>query len=97
MYINGERVKEQDFDLWPDGDKKRAVTGLKYNGTAPEVVNELAFGFIQSRAGTLWDAEPWGGYAQPGANHFKGMLDDIIIYQQVLTAEEILLMYNSGK
>ncbi len=96
MYINGERVKEQDFDLWPDGANQRYTTGLKYRGEAPEVVNDLAFGFIQSRAGELWDAETWGGYDFPEANHFKGQLDDIIIYHKVLTPEEITLMYNSG-
>lgn len=97
MYINGQKMKTQDFDLWPDGDAKRFVTGLKYKGVAPEVVNELAFGFIQSRAGTLWDAEPWGGYDQASANHFKGLLDDVIIYSKVLSEAEIGLMYNSGK
>lgn len=97
LYINGEKMKSQDFDLWPDGDAKRFVTGPKYRGVAPEVVNELAFGFIQSRAGTLWDAEPWGGYDKPGANHFKGQLDDVIFYKKVITPAEITLMYNSGK
>lgn len=97
MYINGQKMKSQDFNLWPEGDAKRFVTGLKYKGVAPEVVNELAFGFIQSRAGTLWDNEDWGGYDKPGANHFKGSLDDIIIYKKTLTEAEIQLMYNSGK
>lgn len=97
MYINGEKMKGQDFDLWPDGDAKRQVTGLKYRGATPDVVNELAFGFIHSRAGTLWDAEPWGGYAQTGANHFHGLLDDVRVFHKALTAQEISLMYNSEK
>jgi hypothetical protein len=97
MYINGAKMKSFDFDLWPDGDIKQGVTGLKYGGVAPEVVNELAFGFIQSRAGNLWDTEPWGGYDFPTSNHFKGQLDDVRIYHKVLTADEILLMYNSEK
>ena len=63
----------------------------------PEVVNELAFGFIQSRAGTLWDGESWGGYEFPGANHFQGQLDDVRIYHKALTAAEIDLMYKSEK
>lgn len=97
IYLNGEKIKEQDFDLWPDDSNPRFATGVTYRGTAPDVVNELAFGFIQSRAGTLWDAEPWGGYDQPGANHFHGLMDDVIIYKKVLTAAEITAMYNSGK
>ncbi|MBL7857684.1 MAG: Ig-like domain-containing protein [Cyclobacteriaceae bacterium] len=96
-YANGEKMRELDFDLWPDGDNKTFITGLKYGGVEPDVKNELAFGFIQSRAGTLWDDEPWGGYAQASANHFKGLLDDVIIYHKVLTAAEVTSMYNSGK
>jgi hypothetical protein len=97
MYINGEKMKAFDFDLWPDGDAKRGVTGMKFGGVAPEVVNELAFGFIQSRAGTLWDTEPWGGYDFPGANHFGGWLDDVRVFHKALTETEISLMYASEK
>jgi hypothetical protein len=97
MYIDGVKRKSFDFDLWPDGDAKRSAAGMKWGGTAPEVVNELAFGFIQSRAGTLWDAEPWGGYDIPTANHFKGQLDDVRIFHKALTDDEIRLMYNSEK
>lgn len=95
LYYNGERMKSFDFNLWPEEDAKRTVTGLKYGGTAPDVVNELAFGFIHSRAGTMWDNEPWGGYDFPDANHFKGQLDDVKIYHKVLTPTEIQLMYAS--
>ena len=97
MYINGEKMKAFDFDLWPDGEAKRGVVGMKWGGVAPEVVNELAFGFIQSRAGTLWDTEPWGGYDFPTSNHFGGLLDDVRIYQRVLSEAEISLMYSSAK
>lgn len=97
VYLNGEKVKSQDFDNWPNNDPKYTTTGLKWRGDGVEVVKELAFGFIQSRAGTLWDAEPWGGYAQTGANHFHGLLDDVIIYHKVITAGEVAAMYNSGK
>jgi hypothetical protein len=97
LYYNGVKMKSFDFNLWPDGDAKRNVSGMKYGGVAPEVVNELAFGFIQSRAGTMWDAESWGGYDFPGANHFKGQLDDVRIYHKVITSTEIDLMYQSEK
>lgn len=96
-YANGEKMRELDFDLWPGGDDKTFITGLEYGGSAPDVVNELAFGFVHSRAGTLWDAEDWGGYDKPGANHFKGLMDDVIIYHKVITPAEVTLMYNSGK
>jgi hypothetical protein len=97
LYYNGEIMKSFDFNLWPEDDAKRTVTGMVYGGTAPDVVNELAFGFIQSRAGTLWANEPWGGYRFPDANHFKGQLDDIKIYHKPLTANEIRLMYESER
>lgn len=97
MYINGEKMKSFDFDLWPDGDVKRGVTGMKYGGVAPEVVNKLAFGFIQSRDGQLWDTESWGGYDFPTSNHFKGQLDDVRVYNKVLSDNEIRLMYLSEK
>jgi hypothetical protein len=105
LYYNGVKMKSFDFNLWPDGDAKLNVTGLKWaadrlvtaEGEDPLVVNELAFGFIQSRAGTLWDTETWGGYDFPDAGHFKGQLDDVRIYHKVLTPTEIDLMYQSEK
>jgi hypothetical protein len=95
LYYDGEIMKSFDFDLWPEDDPKRGVTGLTYAGQEPDVVNELAFGFVHSRAGTMWDNEPWGGYDFPTAQHFKGQLDDVKIYHKVLTETEIQLMYES--
>ena len=101
FYLNGELVIKQDHDLFlndlGETTKEMGIVGLKYAGIAPETVNELAFGFVQSRAGTLWDGEGWGGYAFPGANHFQGQLDDVRIYHKALTAAEIDLMYKSEK
>lgn len=97
LYYNGDLMKSFDFDLWPDDAIQRTVTGMKYAGKEPDVVNDLAFGFIQSRAGTMWDNEPWGGYDFPTSNHFKGQLDDIKIYHKVLTDGEVRLMYESER
>ncbi len=97
LYYNGEKMKSFDFDLWPEEDAKRTVVGMKYGGTEPDVVNELAFGFIQSRGGTLWDSESWGGYDFTTSNHFKGQLDDVRIFHKAITAEEVSLMYESEK
>ena len=96
-YLNGVLVKSQDFDKWPADDPKRSTTGMKFYGAMPGVKDELAFGFIQSRAGSLWDSEPWGGYDLPGANHFHGLLDDVIVYHKALKEGEVTAMYNSGK
>jgi hypothetical protein len=97
LYYNGVKMKSFDFNLWPDGDIKQTIVGLKYGGAEPDVVNELAFGFVHSRAGIMWDTEPWGNYDSPDANHFKGMLDDVRIFHKALTAQEVDLMYNSEK
>jgi len=101
FYLNGELVKNQDHNLFAtDAGVPEIISksvGLKYGGSEPDVKNELAFGFIQSRGGVMWDNEPWGGYDKPDANHFKGMLDDVRIFHKPLTATEIGLMYNSEK
>ncbi|MEX0721993.1 MAG: Ig-like domain-containing protein [Balneolaceae bacterium] len=95
LYVNGEPRIEHDFSLWPEDAEERMVIGMAYGGEEPDVYPELAFGFVHSRAGTMWDEEPWGGYDIPTANHFKGQLDDVKIYHQVLTETEIQLMYAS--
>ncbi len=97
LYYNGEKMKSLNFNLWPADAPHRNVVGLKYAGTMPDVNNDLALGFIQSRAGSLWAEEPWGGYNFPEANHFKGQLDDIRIYHKVLSPVEIQLMHDSEK
>jgi hypothetical protein len=97
IYINGEMMKQQDFNLWNTGSPFLKCTGLMYGGKLPDVKNDLAFGFIQSRAGTMWSDQSWGGYTFPGANHFKGLLDDVRIFNRALTAVEVGLMYNSEK
>jgi hypothetical protein len=92
-YINGELAKTFDFTKWPEGDAKRGVTGMKFK-TQDGVGQKLAFGFINDRSSTAFD---YGLYSNQNLNHFKGQLDDIRIYHQVLTAKEIEVMYNSEK
>lgn len=96
MYVNGEKVKEHDFEFWPDGDKKKTITGVAYAGNdAPG--NKLALGFIQARENRLITDE-WADYASDAADkHFKGLLDDVRIFDTALSATEVQLMYNSEK
>jgi hypothetical protein len=94
LYLNGEKMKAQDFNLWPAGDPKLGVTGLKYNGNPGN--KNFVFGFIQDKNDpTITDA--WAQYSDPANNHFKGLLDDVRIYHRPLTQSEITLMYNSAK
>lgn len=96
MYINGEKMKSQDFNLWPAGDAKSGVVGLKYAGTATG--NQLAFGFIQGSTNpAITDSWADATNPDPTLNHLKGQLDDIRIYHKALTAAEIDLMYKSEK
>jgi len=92
MYINGEKMKEQDYNLYdapmPD------ASGLIYNGAVGN--NTFVFGFIQDKDNpTIADA--WADYSNPANNHFKGLLDDVMIFHKSLTETEIQMMYNSEK
>ena len=92
IYINGEKMKAQDFNLYPA--PLLNATGLKFAGTPAN--NALVFGFIQDKVSpTLPDT--WADYTNPANGHFKGLLDDVAIYHSVLTPVLITLMYNSGK
>lgn len=95
LYYNGEKMKSFDFNLWPSGDTKRGVIGLKYDGSA--LGNNLALGFIQGRNNrTISDT--WADYSHADAtSHFKGQLDDLRIWHKVLSASEIMLVYNSER
>jgi hypothetical protein len=92
IYINGEIMKTQDYNLY--GDPMDLTTGLKFAGNADN--NSFVFGFIQDKVDpTVTDS--WAQYSDPTNNHFKGWLDDVRIFHKVLTPNEILLMYNSEK
>ncbi len=98
VYVNGTRMMQADFNLWPDGDAKRAITGQKvFTAPSPEFSTKFAFGFAKDRSAGLWSAEPWGDYNNPGANHFKGRLDDVRFFDVALTSAEISTLYNAEK
>jgi|WetSurMetagenome_2_1015567.scaffolds.fasta_scaffold11228_3 hypothetical protein len=94
MYINGVKMKEQDFNLYGTDHTLYNATGLKYNGAA--LNNSLALGFIQDKVSPSI-TDDWASYLIPTNNHFKGLMDDVAIYHSVLTQALITLMYNSGK
>jgi hypothetical protein len=92
LYINGQLMKAQDFNLYPA--PLLYATGLKFAGNAAN--NTFVFGFIQDKVSpTIPDS--WADYNTPANGHFKGLLDDVAIYHSVLTPAIITLMYNSGK
>ena len=97
MYINGELMKSFDFNLWPDADPKKNVTGVAYGGAEPSELPVLAFGFIHSSGGTLWDDTDWGDYDKPTSNHFKGALDDVRIFNAAYSASDAKDLYDAEK
>ncbi|NJM26360.1 MAG: LamG domain-containing protein, partial [Bacteroidia bacterium] len=96
MFVNGEKTREWDFDLWPDDSPKKAATGVKFAGNTTDGGNNLAIGFIQA-SGNRIVSDGWADPSNPDNNHFKGLLDDIRIFSRSLTTTEVSLMYNSEK
>lgn len=94
MYINGQEMKAQDFNLYGTTHPLYNATGLKYAGNPGN--KAFVFGFIQDKVSpTIPDS--WADYTNPANGHFQGLLDDVAIYHSVLSPSIITLMYNSGK
>jgi len=97
MFINGEIMKSQDFNLWPEADAKSTITGIGYQGSEPDVENILAIGFIKSIDSQMWETEPWGGYQFPTSNHFKGDLDDFRVFNAPFSIDDAKALYDAEK
>jgi len=92
MYINGDKEKEQDYNLYDP--PMTEAQGLKYHGNAGN--NSFVFGFIQDKVDpTITDS--WADYTNPANSHFKGLLDNVRVFHKSLTEQEIQLMYASEK
>ncbi len=96
MYVNGDKVREWDFDLWPNDSAKKNATGVKFAGNTTDGGNNLAIGFIQA-SGNRIVTDTWADPSNPDNNHFKGQLDDIRFFSKPITSTEVSLMYNSEK
>jgi hypothetical protein len=96
MYINGERVMQSDFNLWPVGDSKRRVTGMR-SQVAADLSTTWAFGFSKGRDASFWSDTDFGDYNKPTANHFKGQLDDVRFFNTAYTAADVTTLYNAEK
>lgn len=97
LYFNGELMKSFDFNLWPEGDTKQTAAGVDYRGAEPEVFDDLALGFIHSRAGSLFDDAAFGNYENPNANHFKGWLDDFRIIHAAYSEDDVATLYEAER
>jgi len=96
LYINGEKVKQQDFNLWSDGSSQKTIKGVTFAGNLTGGGNVLALGFIQgSQNRIITDA--WADPANPYSEHFQGQMDDLRIFKVALTAAEVSTLYAAEK
>lgn len=96
MYLNGQRVMASDFNLWPVGDSKRRVIGMRTQ-TANDLSTTWAFGFGKGRDASFWSDTDFGDYNKPGANHFKGALDNVRFWNTAITADDVTTLYNAER
>ena len=102
MYVNGEKTREWDFDLWVTppapcvAPAKCAATGVKYAGNTTGGGNKLALGFIQA-SGNRIITDTWADPSDPANNHFKGLMDDLRIWKTALTESEIVALHTAEK
>jgi hypothetical protein len=96
MYINGDKTRSWDFNLWPNGELKKTALGVKFAGNLTGGGNKLALGFIQA-SGNRIITDTWADPSDPANNHFKGLMDDVRIWKATLTATEITALYNAEK
>lgn len=95
IYFDGELMKSHDFNLWPDGAPKRDIQGVTYRGMPTDVEDIFAIGFVKSIDSPLWADTPWGDYAKPTANHFKGQLDDLRVFDTAYSQSDVTDLYNA--
>lgn len=96
MYVNGEKTRSWDFNLWPSGDNKKNATGVAFKGNLTGGGNKLALGFIQA-SGNRIVLDSWADPADPLNNHFKGLMDDLRIWKTALTEAEIVALHTAEK
>jgi hypothetical protein len=96
-YINGAKVIQSDFNLWPDVvGGVRTITGVKYAGNLTGGGNKLALGFMQGSQNRII-TDSWADPADIYSNHFKGQMDDLRIFKVALTSDEVATLYAAEK
>jgi hypothetical protein len=93
IYLNGEKIKTQDFNLYDD--PWPTAAGFKYGGSVGGGGDNLALGFAQGRNNLTqtW----WPYYGNPYGGILNGQMDDLRFFNKVLSQIEITMMYNSEK
>lgn len=99
MYVNGEKTRSWDFNLWPTCTppcKGPGVVGVKFAGNTTGGGNKLALGFIQA-SGNRIIPDAWADPSDPANGHFQGLMDDLRIWKVALTESEITALYTAEK
>ena len=96
MFVNGDKTRQWDFNLWPSGDAKKGALGVKFAGNLTGGGNKLALGFIQASLNRII-TDTWADPADPLTNHFKGQMDDLRIFKVALSASEVTTLYTAEK
>jgi len=97
FYINGELIETDNLTNAPALADLNGITFDSSNEVGVTIGTDLAFGFLHDRATTKWENEPWGGYQFPDANHFKGYLDDVRMFEAALLESEVKELYDAEK
>ena len=93
IYVNGELVKSQDYNLYGETHALYRAVGMGYAGNeAPG--NRLAFGFIQGSENMAITGDWANPIGFPDNNHFKGELDDVRVFHASFSAADALSLYN---
>ena len=97
FYLNGELIETDNFNLTTG---LLNITGMTFDDSdaGTDIIGKsLAFGFNHDQATTHWDDTNWGDYDKPGANHFKGALDDVRFFSTSFNQAEVTDLYNAER
>lgn len=95
MYINGELVKQQDFELYGEEHTLYNAVGMGYRGNDTPG-NRLALGFIQGSESRIVTDE-WADPSVTTNNHFHGEMDDVRIFHAAFSADDASDLYDAEK
>ncbi|MBV6646331.1 MAG: Ig-like domain-containing protein [Cyclobacteriaceae bacterium] len=104
FYINGELQRRTNFNN-STIDKIKAITGMVFGPSETQdepsdiefISKRLALGFVHGTDSKMWVDQPWGGYTFPGANHFKGRMDDFRVFDMAYSGSDVTSLYNDEK
>ncbi len=89
IYLNGIKLMQTDLDK---NDDEWKMQDMMFN-PAPGLDKTFTLGYAGSRANTATD---WAKY-QNATNTFKGMIDDLRVFNVALSESEVITLFNAEK